>query len=173
MSEENNPTTPNSSGPSLLEPEERGLSDFIVPGLLGVAGAALLWKFSSKKKVNESKKVTKPDVLDNEIKFSSNYSTYSVGKLWETAVLEPFLAEQAEEGNLITISYIDGGIISSAIKAMVNDSRKKILSAFNSTHKVSTANGEILISKLPSGKSGVQKFNSWLDERVKNFQETY
>lgn len=159
---------------SLLEPEDRGISDFILPGILGVAGAALIYKSFSKKEKKGSAK-SAPTASDNEIKFSKGFSTYTVGKDWESMTLEPYLAEQAEEGNLITEDYADDTLIGSTgmIEPMLNDTRKKVVAAFRATHKVSTSEGESLISKLPPEKSGVKRFNEWLDAQVREFQEEY
>ena len=74
---------------SLLEPEDKGLSDFIVPGLLGVLGAAILYKTFSDKDEKKKKKESTPEASDDEVKFSKNYTSYTVGKDWEATVLEP------------------------------------------------------------------------------------
>lgn len=159
----------------LLEPEGRGLTDFVLPGILGLAGAALLYS-SLKKKSPESKVPPLTEVGDQEIKFSKNFKDYLVGKNWEAAVLEPFLAEKAEDGSLLTLEEAQGsGFISAAGGEGVAllESRKKILPIFRSSHSATADSGQILLSQLPSGKVGVQKFNEWLDARIKNFQEEY
>jgi len=166
-----NPPPPKSS--PLLEPEEKGIGDYLIPGLLGVAGAALLYKSMSKKKSSNGGSSSKVEASDNEVKFSKGYSNYAVGKDWEEMTLEPYLAEQAEEGNLITADYADDSMVTvEMIRPSMKDSRAKTLAAFRSTHKVGTTDGEVPISKLPS-KSGVQKFNAWLDTQVEKFQEEY
>ena len=155
-----------------MEPEEKGIGDYVVPGLLGVAGAALLYKSMSGKK--KSKAAAKPEAKDNEVKFSKTYAAYDVGDDWVEMTLEPYLAEQAEEGNLTTADYVDTmvGLTLEKLRPLMADTRKRVLTAFRATHKVSTTDGETLISQLPE-KSGVEKFNKWLDERVEEFQEEY
>ncbi len=159
---------PAKEGP-LLEPEEKGVGDYVVPGLIGVAGAALLYRSYSKKKKGKSKK--KPDAESNEVKFSKNLSTYSVGKDWKDLVLEPYLAEQAEENNLITSGYM-GNITMDQLQPMMAKSRRQVLTVFRATHKVNTTDGNVLISQLPD-KSGVRSFNQWLDSETQAFQENY
>ncbi len=157
----------------LLEPEKKGVGDFVVPGLIGLAGAALLYKSFSKKK---DKKVAKKPVAEvGEVKFSKNFATYSVGKDWKEMVLDPFLADQVEEQNLITVDYQElmEGMTMEQLRPIMAESRKAILGLFRATHKVETTDGLVLISELPTEKSGVQTFNKWLDSETEAFQENY
>ena len=157
---------------ALLEPEERGMNDLIVPGILGLVGAALIYNSVTSKK---SKSAVKPEASDNEVKFSKSYSAYAVGDDWKETVLEPFLAEKAEEQDLITADYMNNtmeGITMAQLRPLMDNSRKQVLAVFKSTYKVSTSDGSAFISDLPN-KSGVQKFNKWLDEQIADFQENY
>lgn len=157
----------------LLEPKEKDISDFIIPGLIGLAGAAIIYKSLSKKKDNDEK-APAPEAKNDDIVFSSDYSSYSIGKDWESLVLEPFLAEQAEEENLVTLSFAEESkfIEEPFVDEVLNTSRNEVLDIFRSTHKVTAPSGRILISNLPD-KSSVKKFNEWLESQVKNFQEEY
>ena len=160
-------------GNPLLEPKGLELSDVILPGILGLAGAALIYS-SFKKRPPEKKSQTLIDVEDQEIKFSKNFKDYLVGKNWEAAILEPFLAEKAESGELLTLDGVHAFIKAADGESFaLLESRKKILIIFRSSHNATTGEGQVPISQLPSGKSGVHKFNEWLDARVKNFQEEY
>lgn len=159
--------------PMLLEPEEKGMGDLLIPGLIGVAGAALIYTSLSKKKKKNG--TAKPAAADNEVKFSKGYTTYAVGSDWQELTFEPYLAEQAEEGNLITADYLDNtmtGITMEHLRPLMDNSRKLVLQAFRGTHKVSTEEGSVYISKLPD-KSGVRKFLEWLESETKKFQENY
>jgi len=166
-----NPAPPESP---LLEPEKKGMGGLIVPGLIGVAGAALLYSSISKKKDKKSA-AKKPVAEVGEVKFSKNFATYSIGKDWKEMVLEPFLADQAEENNLITSDYQElmEGMTMEQLRPVMAESREGILKLFRSTHKVETADGLALISTLPADKSGVQAFNKWLDSETETFQENY
>lgn len=164
------PETPESP---LLQPDEKGMEDFLVPGLLGLAGAALLYKTFSSKGTSES--VGKPSAEANEVVFSKKYKTYAVGKSWVELTLEPYLAEQAEEYNLVTADYLYNtmeNISKDQLRPIMAESRAQILEAFSATHKVQTPDGEMLISKLPD-KSGVREFNKWLASAIEEFQEEY
>lgn len=163
---------PASKSSPLLEPEEKGLGDYLVPGLLGVAGAALLYSSMSKKK--KSSESTKPEADRNEVKFSKTYDSFDVGDDWIEMTLEPYLAEQSEEGNLATADYVGTmeNLTLEALRPLMADTRQRVISAFSATHKVSTADGETLISHLPD-KPGVEKFEEWLYEQVEKFQEEY
>src|SRR5690606_20413891 len=97
----------------LLEPKEKSVSDFILPGILGVAGAAILYASFRKKDTKAKLTESKTEVSDNEIKFSSKYSTFSVGKDWVQLTLEPYLLERAEEGDLATASTADDTVFGS------------------------------------------------------------
>ena len=156
---------------ALLQPEERGMGDLLVPGLLGIGVAALIYKSTTK----TSKSTAKPDADDSEVKFSKNYSAYAVGDDGKETVLEPFLAEKAEEAELITADYLNDtmqGITMAQLRPLMENSRKEILPVFMSTHKASTSEGSVFISALPN-KTGVQKFKKWLNEQIADFQENY
>lgn len=179
MSEETpkqNPSPPESDSP-LLQAEDKGLGRLIVPGLLGVAGAALLYRSMTKNKKSSESSTPTLTAGAREVKFSKDFSKHTVGKDWKEIVFLPYLAEQAEENNLYTSDYLDGlgdimGDQKEAFKIMMDESREKVLSAFMSTHKVSTDGGSVFISQLPD-KNNVRKFKKWLDEEAKEFQESY
>lgn len=172
MSDESAAPNPAPAESQFLEPDKKGIEDMILPGLIGVAGAALIYTSLSKKKKANGK--SKPSAEDNEVKFSKSYAAYSVGKEWVELTLEPYLAEQAEEGNLTTSDYVDTmeGLTLEALQPLMADTRKRVLAAFRVTHKVGTSEGEVLISKLPD-KSGVREFNEFMDVTAKEFQESY
>lgn len=152
----------------LLAPRTRSASDFIVPGLIGVAGITLLYfAFRKEKKPEPSQKLIADD---DSVVFSKSFKNYAVGKGWVDEVLEPYLAYQAEEGTLITDSNY-GAIPIASLPGSLKTSRKKALSAFKKTTSVTTSSGEVLISNLPSDREGVKSFNAWLESTTKQFQE--
>lgn len=169
--EEQQAPTPNPTTP-FLEPEEKGLSKFLLPGALAVGGAALLYKAFKSKKKNGSKA---PKATSEEVKFGKNYAKYTVGNEWVDTVLDPYLSDQAEEENLITASYFqDHPHDEATARTLVSSSRKLVLKAFQNTHEAIAPDEKgVLFSKLPQDKSGVQHFNKWLAEQTQAFQERY
>ena len=167
-------TSPAASSDSpLLERADLDAGDYLVPGLIGVAGLALLFSVTRKRRARSAPK--KPDADDTGVQFSKSFAVYTVGKDWEELVLEPFLAERAEQVDLLTEAYLQetvGNLPKSKTNSLLTESRVGIISVFKATHKVSTSDGDVLIAALPN-KSGVQDFNLWLDEEIKKFQESY
>lgn len=158
----------------LLEPEKKGLSSFLLPAALAAGGAALIYKVA-KKKEEKKAKASAPSAGSSEVVFSATHSNYSMGKDYEQLVLEPYLSEQAEDGDLHLKGQGEGffGSISVLEPEMITRTRKAVISAFKATHRVKVGTEIVQISSLPQGKTGVQKFNDWIEERTKNFQETY
>ena len=177
MSDEESPKPnpdPEASESAFIQPAEKTAADFIVPGLLGAAGAALLYVSFSKKKTKK-KTAKKPSAEASEVKFSKSFTSYTVGKDWEDTVLDPYLAEQAEENNLVTVSLLNatmGNPGFGVLKPILEDSRDSILSAFIATHKVATHEGDSYIDQLPD-KSGVREFVEWIRGKIMAFQEAY
>ena len=165
--------TPNPESPpgQLLEPENRGMSRWLLPGALAIGGAALIYKTMSKKKNGKKS----PKASSEEVRFGKNYGTYTIGEDWVETVLEPYLAEQSEEESLIVASYFTMHPHTEAgAHTLMNSSRKLVVSAFKNTHNaIGPDDEEVAMSALPTDKSGVQKFNNWLTEQVKTFQENY
>lgn len=164
----------NPGGGMLLEPEKKSLGSMLFPAALAVGGAALIYK-TVKKKEDKKSKSSAPNVGASEIAFSANHSSYSMGKDYEQLVLEPYLSEQAEDGNLHLKGQGSGfiGAIPMIENLMMDHTRKSVISAFKSTHRAKVGQETVQISDLPQGKTGVQKFNAWLEEKTKSFQETY
>jgi len=161
----------------LLQQEKKGPADLILPLALGAAGAAILYTTVGKSKSSKkSEGSSASPAAANEVVFSSNFGSYSMGRDYEQLVLESYLAEQAEAGNLYTDSG-DGGLFEALggviDDALMKNSRGEVLSAFKSTHYVKVGKERVQISALPQGKTGVQKFNEWLESRTKYFQENY
>lgn len=162
--------------PSLmLEAEGPNIADYAGPAALALGGAGLLffaWRGSKKKKDKETKK---PKAEANEVIFTDDYKSFSVGKDWVELTLEPFLAEQAEEYELITADY-EGtmeGLTVEQLRPMMKESRKKNLDIFFSTYKAKTVKGEeIIFSKLPDNKA-TKEFKSMVDSETEAFQEQY
>lgn len=169
---EGNPNNNTGEG-MLLEPEKKSLGSLLLPAALAVGGAALIYK--KVKKSDKKKAASAPTAGDSEVVFSTNHSSYSMGKDYEQLVLEPYLAEQAEDGNLHLKGQGSGfiGSISMIEDMMLSHTRNGIISAFKATHRVKVGKEIVQISNLPQDKTGVQKFNAWLEEETKNFQENY
>lgn len=159
----------------ILKPKKRGPEAFILPAALAVGGAALLFSSTNRSSKSSKKESSKSSLAANEISFSKNHGSYSMGKDYEELVLEPYLAEQAEEGNLVIADDDPNtfGPINSMHKAMMKKTREDTVSAFKSTHRAKVGDEKILISNLPQDKAGVKNFNSWLNGQVKYFQENY
>jgi len=157
----------------LLEPEKRGAGSYILPAALAAGGVALL--YTTVKKGDSKKSGSSLSAAANEVAFSSSYGSYKVGKDYEQLVVESYLSEQAEDGNLHLADGGDAlvGQIYIPEEEYIKRTRAEVLSAFKATHKARVGKEKVLISKLPQDKTGVQKFNKWLEAQVKNFQETY
>lgn len=176
-----NPLAPIRNPPALLEPEGRSTSDLIVPGLIGVAGLAILYfAYNKKKKKVVKPSESKPKTTTDSVTFSKLYVEYSVDPGWITNVLEPFLMQQHEEGVLVTNSTYSGSALnidtSPLWKAEIAASRKSVINAFCETHKAITHDGALTfsaINKANAKQPGVVKFKAWLDAQVKAFQEEY
>ena len=98
-----------------------------------------------------------------------------MGTDYQQLVLEPYLSEQAEDGNLHLKGQGSGfvGSIPMIEDLMLKHTRESVVSAFKATHRVKVGKEIVQISNLPQDKTGVQKFNAWLEEETKNFQENY
>ena len=154
----------------ILEPEKRTLGSFLLPAALAAGTAALI--YSSVKKSDKKSSSKTPEAGTNEVVFASNYGSFSIGDDYQQLVLESYLAEQAEDGNL-QITGETGGLFASIEETLIVSTRSEVLAAFKSTHKVKVSKERILISALPQGKTGVQSFNKWLEAETKKFQENY
>jgi hypothetical protein len=165
--------TQNPGGGMLLEPEKRSFGSFLLPAALAAGGAALIYKAA--KKSEKKSKASAPSAGDNEVAFSANHSAYSMGKDYEQLVLEPYLSEQAEDGNLHLKGQGSGliGAIPMVENLMLDHTRKNVIAAFKATHRAKVGKDRVTISDLPQDKTGVQKFNEWLEEETKMFQENY
>jgi len=167
------PNPDSERSPMLLEAEGPSLSDYAVPAGLGLAGAALIyfaWKGSKKNGNGKSK----PKAEANEVVFSGDYKSYTVGDDWIEMTLEPFLAEQAEEYDLITADY-EGtmeGLTVEQLRPLMAESRKANLKVFYNSYKVKTSKGEELIAKLPDTKA-VREFKETINTATAEFQEQY
>jgi len=159
----------------LLRPEKKTASSFILPAALAVGGAALVYKATKKKEPKSSNSSSAPKAKDNEVVFSANYGSYTMGKDYKDLVLEPYLAEMAEGGNLILREDGSGMMseIPSMHDALMKGSRDEVIAAFKSTYHVKVGSEKVQISSLPQDKTGVQNFNAWIESEVKNFQENY
>ena len=162
-----------SEAPSLLlEPEKKSLDSYILPAALALGAAALIVttmrKKEKKTKSSSSKNLT---AGANEVVFSSDFKSYEIGEDYEQLTLEPYLAEQAEQGDF----YMGGGpgIIESVEKELMKKARAEVLSAFKATHQVKVGKSLMAISGLPKDRKSVQDFNAWLVDRVRVFQEEY
>jgi hypothetical protein len=159
-------------GNLLLEPEKRSLASFLLPAALAVGGAALIYSKSKKADDKKSSGSSAPDAGSNEVVFATNYGSFTIGDDYEQIQLESYLAEQAEDGNL-QIPGETGELFAGIEGTLVVSTRSEVIAAFRSTHKVKVGDERVLISSLPGGKTGVVKFNEWLFDRVKHFQENY
>lgn len=152
----------------LLEPEEKEPSDYLLPVALGVGGAALLYKAFWGKKDKKKAKAA-PEADRDQVSFSDDYSSYKVGGEWVGMVLEPYLAEQAEEGNLLVTD-------ATGLKAdhpTMTKSRGEVLTTFFATHRVKLPKGEVLISELSPDRKKVEEFQDFVNTETEKFQETY
>jgi len=174
MSEDES-NAPNPSEGMLLEPEKKTLGSWLLPAALAAGGAALVYRAAKKGDKKSKPSASAPAASASEVAFSANHSSYSMGKDYEQLVLEPYLAEQAEDGNLHLKGQGSGfvGSIPMVENLMLDHTRKTVISAFKSTHKVKVGKEFVQISALPQGKTGVQKFNDWIEEKTKSFQENY
>ena len=156
----------------LLEPAPREASDYVVPAALAAGGLAVAFSLFGKKKGSASS--SSPDADEKEVALSSDMMKYDIGEDYEQLVLEPFLAEQAEDGILYTTGMGDeaGGLSIEEAEAL-KASRVKVLNAYSVTHKVRVGDDLVLISKLNQKYSAVQNFNKWLLATTQKFQETY
>jgi hypothetical protein len=156
----------------LLEPEKKGLGGILLPAALAAGGAALIYNATRKSEKKASKKFA-PVADPNEVVFSSSYGSYALGRDYERLILEAYLSEQAEAGNLALRGEQEPTVTDSLHQAMIEKTRNEVISAFKSTHYARVGKEKVQISALPQDKTGVQKFNAWLEKEVKSFQETY
>lgn len=154
----------------ILEPEKKTLSSFLLPAALAAGAAALI--YTKAKKSDKKSSGGSPSAGSNEVAFSSNYGSYTIGADYEQITLESYLAEQAEDGNL-QIKGESSGLFASMEDTLMLNTRIQVLEAFKSTHKVKVGDERILIRDLPQDKTGVQSFNEWLETQTKKFQENY
>ena len=94
----------------ILEPEKKTLGSFLLPAALAAGTAALI--YSSVKKSDKKSSSKTPEAGSNEVVFASNYASFSIGDDYQQLVLESYLAEQAEDGNL-QIKGETGGLFES------------------------------------------------------------
>jgi len=164
---QDNPAPPPEKSPYLLEAEDKDMSEYLLPAAIGVGGVALLYRAFRKK--SKRKKKAAPEADRDQVTFSEDFSSYKIGKEWAGMVLEPYLAEQAEEGNLLVT---DATGLKSDHPSMTT-SRNNVLSTFYSTHHVRLPKEERPISELPKDRKKVEEFLNFVNTEAKNFQETY
>jgi hypothetical protein len=163
---------------ALLEPEGRSGSDLLVPGLIGVAAIGLLYfAYTKNKKKTAPKQDEKPSAPVDAISFSKQYVTYTYDPGWLSNVFEPYLLYQYEEGVLFTRSKATGSDFYDAVWTVkLDETRKKVLNAFRDTHTAITHDGvksfATIVAANPKAPA-VVKFNKWIDDLAKQFQEEY
>lgn len=156
----------------LLAPAPPEASDYVVPVAIAAGGLAVAFSLFGKNKGSAAS--SSPDAGEKEVAFSSDMMKYDIGEDYEQLVLEPFLAEQAEDGILYTTGMGDeaGGLSIEETEAL-KASRIKVLNAYSKTHKARVGDEQRLISELNQKSSAVQNFNQWLLSTTQKFQETY
>ncbi len=173
--------------PSLLltgSPESDD-SNLLLIGGLAALGVGLLWWNKKKKEEEEggskkkrvSKKKALPEAKENEVVFASDFTAYEVGEQWFSQTLDPHLEEMVENTSLVTPEWKTKGplgrvITDEALQKMMDDSRRKVLSAFYIDHFVSVGNTQKTIAAMPI-TDAVQHFRSLVDSHTQRFQENY
>jgi hypothetical protein len=160
-------SNPEASNP-LLEAADRDPTDLLIPAAVGLAGVALLFTVAKKKKKESA---PAPKVNSDQVSFSADFTTHRIGDGWEDTVLEPYLADQAEEGVLTTISD-EPNLSPDVFRAKMESTRKEVLDAFAKTHKVKVPSGDKLISDLPD-KPKVRDFLNFIQNATVEFQGYY
>lgn len=166
--------TPAPVSEHLLVEKPAEATDYIVPIAIALGGAVLWYKTSKAKEKNRkarNKAATPPEPNRDQVTFSEDSSNYMIGPDWKEITLEPYLAEQAEENNLITESLREPDS-SDSFQHLMEESRNNVVSAFFATHRVNTPSGEMTISELPEGPK-VQEFKDHVKQEVKRFQGDY
>ncbi len=152
------------------------------PLYAGIAAAAAgVFLLTRKKKDDDGEKKTKnkelPQAKANAVKFTSDFSDYEVGEVWQTSKLDPYLEEAVEDTLLATPEWKDKGPIGwgmtdESLMHSMNLTRKKVLSGFYATHVVVTPKGNRFMSQLPNTPA-VEDFFVKVDDLTRRFQENY
>ena len=86
-------------------------------------------------------------------------------------MLEPYLADQAEESDLTTVSD-EPNMAPDVFRSKVESTRRVVLDTFAKTHKVKMAGGDKLISDLPD-RPKVRDFLAFIEKATIEFQGYY
>ena len=151
----------------MLEADESSGSDVLIPAII-LGGAALFYKMSkSQGKSSEGRSYSGEDSKSRkrEIHISIDMKKVTVGSSYSKLVLEPFLSEQAEDGHLL--------LSGEGEPPEVDESRSQVIKAFKKTHEANFGDSKRFMSSLAKGTRALKDLDSYLNQQVKSFQETY
>jgi len=154
----------------MLEADDSSGSDVLIPALI-VGGAALFYKISKSQgkssggRSYSGEENKKRPQGKREIHISPDMKKVSIGSSYSKFVLEPFLSEQAEDGHLL--------LSGEGKESEVDESRSRVIKAFKKTHKANFGDSDRFMSGLVKGSCALKDLDSYLNQQVKSFQETY
>lgn len=159
-------------------------TNMLLFGALAAAGVGLLLYNRKKKKEEEeegksSKESSKelPEARANQVVFAEDFTDYEIGSSWFEATLDAYLEDMIENSTLATPEWKTKGPLGWAvtdenIETMMNETRKKVLSAFYISHFVSVGESQKTIAALPDNKV-VRHFKDMIETHTREFQESY
>lgn len=159
-------------------------TNMLLIGALAAAGVGLLlYNRKKKKEEDEEKKSSKesskklPEAGANQVVFAQDFSDYEIGSAWFESTLDPYLEDMIENSTLATPEWKEKGPLGWAvtdenIETMMNETRNKVLGAFNISHFVSVGESQKTIAALPDNKV-TRHFKGMIDAHTREFQEAY
>lgn len=170
---------PSQENPANLLVSSDSEEEFAVAIALAAAGGLalkILWGKRKKKELVRKKEPEDDDARgvksftagEQEIVFSKDLSSFLVGKKYSEHHIEPYLAELAEAGLLLTLDREP-----QPSRKELSVSRERAAVAFHANAVVRCGKEEKKVKDFPKESPCVLEFGSWIREEIFSFQKNY